>query len=111
MLHDGAPAHFSRPFRDVINDAYHGKRGRWNRTNRLAPTFTRLQSFRFLRVGKHETLLYSDTIEKGETLHQRMFCLSYYLSGTFESVRGFMTCCVHACTDLRGGRFEHSFGL
>ena len=33
----------------------------------MAPTFTRLQSFKFLRVGTLETFLYSDPIENGDT--------------------------------------------
>jgi hypothetical protein len=55
-MHDGAPAHFNRAVRDVLNNTYHD---RWisigGPTHCMASTLARFESSGFLPVGTPKT--------------------------------------------------------
>jgi hypothetical protein len=72
-MHDGAPAHFSRAVRDVLNNIY---RNRW--IGRGGPTawpprsMPDLNPLDFYLWGHVNTLVYAAPVDNEEALHHRV---------------------------------------
>jgi hypothetical protein len=109
-MHDGAPAHFSRALRDVLNNTYHG---RW--IGRGGPTAWLLRSTNLNPLdcylwGHLRTREYAALVHKEEALHHRIVDACKTIRkcpGIFERMRRSMMRRVETCIESHGGHFEH----
>jgi hypothetical protein len=79
-MHDGAPAHFSRAVRDVLNNTYHDRwigRGRPTTWPPSSPELNLLDSYLW---GHLKTLVHAAPTDNEEAHHHRIVdaCLSDY---------------------------------
>lgn len=110
FMHDGAPVHFSRIVREVLDDLYHAK---WIGRGGPVPWPARspdLNPLDYYLWGHLKQLVYAADVPNAATLHQRILeaCDTIrHRPGIFERVRRSMVRRVHACTEASGGHFEH----
>lgn len=109
-MHDGAPAHFARPVRAVLDNTYPNK---WiGRSGPVAwpPRSPDLNPLDFYLWGHLKALVYAVPINNAEMLRERIFAACESIRnrpGIFERVRQSMTRRVYACIESGGGHFEH----
>jgi hypothetical protein len=111
-MHDGAPAHFSRAVRDVLNNTYHGRwvgRGGPTAWPPLSPDLNPLD---FYLSGHLKAPVYAALVDNEEALHHRIgdacqTITNYSYPGIFERMRRSMMRRVEACIESHGGHFEH----
>jgi hypothetical protein len=89
-MHAGAPAHFSRAVRDVLNTTYHD---RW--IGRGGPTVwpprsPDLNPLDFYLQGHLKTLVYAGPVDKEDALHHRIVDACQTIATTPASLNG---CC------------------
>jgi hypothetical protein len=108
-MHDGAPEHFSRAARDVLNKTY---RDRW--TGRGGPTAwpprsLDLNPLDFYLWGHLKPLVYATPADNEEALHCIVDACQTIRNypGIFERMRRSMIRIVEACIESHGGHFEH----
>jgi hypothetical protein len=109
-MHDGAPAHFSRAVRDVLNNTYHDQRiGRGGPTA-WPPRSPDLNPMDFYLCGHVKTLVYAAPSDNEETLHHRIVdaCQTIWnYPVIFVPMRWPMMRLVEACIESHGRYFEH----
>jgi hypothetical protein len=109
-IHDGAPAHFSRAVRGVLNSTYYD-----GRLSREGPTSwpPRLQDLNPLYLymwGNLKTVVYAAPVDNEEALHHRNVEACQTIRnypGIFERIRRSTTRRVQACIESHGGYFEN----
>jgi hypothetical protein len=109
-MHDGAPAHFSRAARDVLNNTYHyGWTGRGGPTA-WPPRSPDLDPLDFYLWGHLKPLVYAAPVDKEEALYHRTVDVCRTIRnypGIFEQMRRSMMRRVEACIESHGGYFGH----
>jgi hypothetical protein len=109
-MHDGAPAHFSRAVRDVLNNTY-----RYRRIGRGGPTAWPPRSPDLNRLDFYlwehlKSLLYSASFDNEEALQHRIVdaCETIHnYPGIFERMRRSMMRHVEAYIESQGGQFQN----
>jgi hypothetical protein len=105
-MHDGAPAHFSRVVRGVLNNVYHVQWvGRGGPTT-WPPRSPDLSPLVLYLWGHVKTLVYVAPVDNEEALHRHTVDACQTISSypaIFERMRRSMIRGVEACIELHGG--------
>jgi hypothetical protein len=109
-LRHGAPTHFSRAVRNVLNNSYHDQWIGGGGPTAWPPRRPDLNPTNFNLWGHLKTLVYAATLDNEETLHLRILYASQTIlncPSIFERMGLSMMTRVVACTESHGGHFEH----
>jgi hypothetical protein len=104
--HDGAPAHFSRAVRDVLNNTY---QDRWiGRGGHTAwpPRSPDLNPLNFYLWGHLKTLVSAAPVDNEVALVDACQTIRNY-PGSFERMQRTMMRRVEACIESHGGHYGH----
>ncbi|EZA56517.1 hypothetical protein X777_03552 [Ooceraea biroi] len=111
-MHDGAPSHFSRATRELLNTTYPD---RWIGRGGLIPWPARspdMNPLDFFFWGYLKTLVYSTPVPDVAPLRQRIVngCdIIHNTPGIFQRVRQSMRRRAQACLESNEGHFEYLF--
>jgi hypothetical protein len=110
FMHDGAPAHFSRVVRDVLNSTYHNRRIGREGPTAWTPSSSDLHPLDFCLWGHLKALVYAAPVHNVETLHQRVVNACQAIRNyprIFQRTRQSKIRCVQECVKPHGGHFQH----
>jgi hypothetical protein len=109
-MRDGAPAHFSRAVRDVLNNNYHGRwigRGGPTTCPSCSPDLNPLKFYPWVQL---KTLVCAAPVDNEKALHRHNVddCQTIRkYRGILEQMLQSMMRRVEACIESHGGHFEH----
>jgi hypothetical protein len=109
-MHDGAPTHFSRAVRDVLNNTYHDRWVGRGEPTAWPPRPPDLNPLDFYLLGHQKSLVYAALLDKEEALHHCIVDACQTIRsypGIFELMRRSMMRRVDACIESHGEYSEH----
>lgn len=110
FMHDGAPAHFSRPVREYLDERFaHQWIGREG-TQLWPPRSADLNPLDYFFWGYLKSLVYATPVIDEDDLRDRIINCSTIIRNTpgiFERVRQSMRRRLFACIENQGSHFEH----
>jgi hypothetical protein len=109
-IRDGAPVHFSRAVRDVLNNTYHDRWIGRGGPSAWPPRSPELNPPDFYLWGHLKTLVYAAPVDNEKALHHRIADACQTIRnypGIFARMRRAMMRRVEACIESHGRHFEH----